>query len=78
MKRILLYFIFPLIILCMNCVACSKGEEGERKKGRIEEMAEETGHSIARSLKAPVNKARDVKDMEEERADEIDEYLEEK
>lgn len=78
MKRILIYLMLPLFILCMNCAACSKGEEGERKKSRIEKMGEETGHSIARSLKAPVNKARDVKDMEEERAEEIDEYLEEK
>jgi hypothetical protein len=78
MKGKLIFFLIPLIILGINCAACSKVEEGERKKGKIEEMAEETGHSIARSLKAPVNKARDVKDMEEERAEDIDEYLEDK
>ena len=40
MKKIMIYSIIVLIILCIHFSACSKGEDDEKEKGAIEKMTE--------------------------------------
>ena len=82
MKRLLLCVFLGLSILSLCLCACSKKEEAKQEKGKIEQMTDEAAEVIVTKIRTPMDRARSVKEQEIDRAqamdDAIDEALEEK
>jgi hypothetical protein len=77
MKRIVTYLAIALFLSCTISFACSKKEDVESEKGKIEKMTDRTADVIVEKIKTPIERARSVKDMEEKRMKGIDETLKE-
>jgi len=77
MKRLVMYFAIALLVFCINFSACSKDENVEPNKGRIEEMTERAADVAVKKIRTPIEKARSVRDMEETRMSSVDETLKE-
>jgi len=58
--------------------ACSKKEEAEPEKGDIEKMTDEAADVIVNKIRTPMDRARSVKELEEDRAKAMDEAINEK
>ena len=67
-----------LVVCSLLFFGCSKSEDVEPKKGAIEEMTDHAADVIVDKIKSPIDKARKVKEVEEERAKGIDETLNQK
>jgi len=77
MKKIVTYLAIALFLSCAIFFACSKKEDVESEKGKIEKMTDRAADVIVEKIKTPIERARSVKDMEEERMRGIDETLKE-
>ena len=77
MKKMLIYPAIALFLLSIIFLACSKGEDVESEKGKIERMTDHTADVIVEKIRTPIEKARSVRDMEEDRMRGIDETLKE-
>jgi hypothetical protein len=75
MKKIVLP---ALVLLCFICCGCSRVKDEEQKKGSIEKFTEKTGQDAAEAIKKPINKARDVDRMAQERLENLDQQNTEK
>ncbi len=74
-KRLLTYSAVVLLFFCIGLSACSKEEEGEPEKGKIEQMTDEAADAIVKRIRTPLDKARSAKDKGEERLKALDEEL---
>ena len=72
MKNLFMYFITVLSVLCICFSACSKGEDVESEKGKIEKITDRIAEDAVEEIKAPINKARAVQDMAEKREKGLD------
>ena len=63
--------------MCAN--DCSNNEEAQEgsEKGAIEKMTDRTAKEIVNRIRTPINKARSVKDQQENRQKDMDESLKE-
>ena len=77
MKRLLMYFAIALVVFSVDFFGCSKDENVEPTKGRIEEMTERAADVAIKKIRTPIQKARSVRDMEETRMRSVDETLKE-
>lgn len=77
MKKNVTYLAIALFLSCSIFFACSKNEDLESEKGKIEQMTDRTADIIVERIKTPIDRARSVKDMEKERMRGIDETLQE-
>ena len=77
MKRIFLYLFLVLFLFCGSFFACSKNGDEESKKGRIEEMTDKTAKEIVDYIQTPIERARSVKNVEEDRQNAVEENLKE-
>ncbi len=77
MKKMLIYPAITLFLLSIIFLACSKGEDVESEKGKIERMTDHTAAVIVEKIRTPIEKARSVRDKEEDRMRGIDETLKE-
>ena len=77
MKKIVTYLAIALFLSCTIFFACSKDVESEKGKGEIEKMTDHTADVIVEKIRTPIEKARSVKGMEEDRMRGIDETLKE-
>lgn len=55
--------------------ACSGEKDQKKEKGKIEAMAEQTGHEAAKAIKTPIEKADAAADLAAQRAKEINEQI---
>ena len=72
MKNLFMYLAVVLSVLCIGFSACSKGEEVESEKGKIEKITDQIAEDAVQGIKAPINKARAVQDMAEKRVKGLD------
>ena len=77
MKKILLYPAIVLFLFCATLFACSNNGDEESKKGRIEKMTDKAAKDIVDHIRTPIEKARSVKNIEEDRQNAVEENLEE-
>lgn len=75
MKKLLLP---ALVLLCFICCGCSEARDEKQKKGSIDKFTEKTGQDAAEAIKKPINKAKDVDRMAQERLKILDEQNTEK
>ncbi len=72
MKKLLMYTFSVFVVFCIGFSACSKGEEVEPEKGRIERFTDQVADDAVQGIKAPINKARAVQDMAQKRVNALD------
>ena len=72
MKKILLPALLFVCFLSCICSGCSGAKQGEQEKGSIEKFSEKTGREAAEALKQPINKAKDVDKMAQERIKDLE------
>ena len=77
MKKILLFPILGLSLICGTFFACSKNGDEESKKGRIEKMTDKAAKEIVDHIRTPIERARSVKNIEEDRQNTVEKKLEE-
>ena len=79
MKKMMTYCVLALFLSGAGLLACSnnKEAESESEKGRIEKMTDKAAKKIVNRIRTPINKARSVKDQQEDRLDNMDESLKE-
>ena len=77
MKKILLYPAIVLFLFCGTFFACSNNGDEESKKGRIEKMTDKVAKDIVDHIQTPIEKARSVKTIEEDRQNAVEENLKE-
>jgi hypothetical protein len=75
MKKVLLYPVIALFLFCIIFFACSNNGDVESKKGRIEKMTDKAAKEIVDHIRTPIEKARSVKKMEEDRQNAVEENL---
>lgn len=75
MKKIVTYLAIALFLSCTIFFACSKKEDKEPEKGKIEKMTDHAAEVIVEKIKTPIDRARSVKEQEKERMKGIDESL---
>lgn len=77
MKKILIFPILVLFLFCGTFFACSKNGDEESKKGRIEKMTDKAAKEIVDHIRTPIERARSVKNIEEDRQNAVEKNLEE-
>jgi len=67
MTKKLLYFTIALLFAGMSLWACSGDTGGESEKGAIKQMTDQVAKDLVHQIRSPINKARAVKDREDDR-----------
>ena len=75
--RKILFYTFTFLFLCFWISACSNGGENEQEKGAIEKMTERTVHDMVEKIQTPIDRAKNAKETEEDRAKKMDEIIKE-
>lgn len=75
MKRLMTYLSIVSVVFCITFSACTKKEEVEPEKGKIDKMTDEAADAIVQKIRTPINQARSAKDTGEERLKAFDEEL---
>jgi len=73
MKKFLLFLIITSFLFSASFSACSKKKEPE--KGAIKKLTDEVADEAVKHIRAPMEKARKVKNMAEDRGEIIEEEL---
>ena len=76
-KRLPVYFAMVLLSFSIGFSACSKKEEADPKKGKIDEMTDRAADAIVTKIRTPLGKAQSTKASEDERVKALDEALKE-
>lgn len=77
MKKMLLFTVIALLFGCATLFSCSNNKEAESEKGIIETFTDKTAKDVAGRILAPMEKARSVKDQQEDRSSDMEESLKE-
>ena len=77
MKRLMIYPAIALTVLVLCFSACSKGKDAEPEKGKIKKMTDRAANVAVEKIRNPLDKARAVQKMEEERMKAADDSMEE-
>ena len=72
MKKLLMYIFSALVVFWIGFSACSRGEDVEPEKGKIEKFTDRIANDAVQGIKAPINKARAVQDMADKRVKALD------
>jgi|GEM_PF-459115 hypothetical protein len=67
MKKLFLYFTAALLFCVLSLVGCSSDSAEEPEKGAIRKMTDEVAHDLSHKMRSPIDKARALKDQEEDR-----------
>jgi hypothetical protein len=77
MTKKLLYFTIALLFAGMSLWGCSNNTGGEPEKGAIKQMTDQVAKDIVHHIRSPINKARAVKELEEDRLNDWEDTAEE-
>ena len=77
MKKMVLFTVIALLFGCSTLFSCSDNKEAESEKGIIETFTDKTAKNVAGRILAPTEKARAVKDQQEDRFGDMEESLKE-
>ncbi|MBA7682846.1 hypothetical protein ES703_91201 [subsurface metagenome] len=72
-----LFTVIALLLGCATLFSCSNNKEAESEKGIIETFTDKTAKDVAGRILAPMEKARSVKDQQEDRFSDMEENLKE-
>ena len=77
MTKKFLYFTIALLFTGMSLWGCSNNTGGEPEKGAIKQMTDQVAKDIVHHIRSPINKARAVKELEEDRLNDWEDTAEE-
>ncbi len=77
MKKRLIYFTMTLLFAGLSLWACSDNSGGEPEKGAIKQMTDQVAKDLVHQIRSPINKARAVKEREEDRLNDWEDTAEE-
>ena len=77
MKKMLMFSIIVLLLGSTTFFSCSNNNEAESEKGMIETFTDKTAKDVAGRILAPIEKARSVKDQQEDRLSDMEESVKE-
>ena len=77
MKKTFIYSVIALLFGCATLISCSNNKEAESEKGIIETFTDKTAKDVAGRILAPIEKARSVKDQQDDRFSDMEESLKE-
>ena len=81
MKKMMTYSVLALLFVSVALLTCSNNKEAESEseseKGTIEKMTDRAAKEMVNRIRTPINKARSVKDRQEDRFNDMDESLKE-
>ena len=77
MKKMVLFTVMALLLGCSTLFSCSDNKEAESEKGMIETFTDKTAKDVAGRILSPMEKARSVKDQQEERFSDMEESVKE-
>ena len=72
MKKVLMCILSVLVVFWIGFSACSKSEEVETEKGKIEKFTDQIAEEALQGIKTPINKARAVQDMADKNVKALD------
>jgi hypothetical protein len=75
MKKVIIYCVFAWVLGGGMFIACSNNEQAESEEGTIDRITGKAAREMVNRIRTPINKARSVKDREEDRLNEMDESL---
>ena len=75
MKQLLRYCSILIVIFSLFLPSCT-GDKKEEKKGTINEMTDNAAKAAVEKINKPIDKAKDVKKMEDKRLEEMNRQLE--
>lgn len=75
-KKRLLNLTMALLLTGMFPWACSNNTDGESEKGAIRKMTDQVADEMVHKMRNPIDKARSVRDQEEDRLSEVEEAAE--
>ncbi|MEE9537287.1 MAG: hypothetical protein V3V51_07575 [Desulfobacterales bacterium] len=75
MTKMLLYSVMVLFLGSVTIIACSDNKEIESEKGTIEKMTDKAAKEMVNKIRTPIDKARSVKNQQEDRLNEIDKIV---
>jgi len=74
-KRLL--FTIPLLFASVFLWSCSNNPGEESEKGTIRKMTDQVAHDLSHKIRSPIEKARAVKEQEEDRLNDLEDTAEE-
>ena len=77
MKKLLLSYTIFLLLASVSLWGCSGNSGEESEKGAIRKMTDQVAHDLSHKIRNPIDKARAVKNQEEDRLDELEDATEE-
>ena len=77
MKKLLLSYTIFLLLASVSLWGCSGNSGEESEKGAIRKMTDQVAHDLSHKIRSPIDKARAVKDQEEERLNDLEDAAEE-
>jgi hypothetical protein len=72
MRKLFMYIFSVSVVFWIGLSACSRGEDVETEKGKIEKFTDQIADDAVQGIKAPINKARAVQDMADKRVKALD------
>ena len=77
MKKIILHFALALLFATVYLWGCSSNSGEESEKGAIRKMTDQVARDLSHKIRSPIDKARAVKEQEEERLNDLEDTAEE-
>ena len=77
MTKMLLFSVMVLFIGSAVFIACPDNKDAESEKGTIEKMTDKAAKEMVNKIRDPIDKARSVKDQQEDKLDEIEKTIKE-
>jgi hypothetical protein len=78
MKKMLIPVLLGVCLVSLICPGCSRTKDGEQEKGSIEKFTEKTGQDAADAIKKPINRAKDIDALAQERIKNLEKQDDEK
>ena len=76
MKKIMFHFPVAVLFTAFCLWGCSSNSGEESEKGTIRKMTDQVAHDLSDKIKNPIDKARAVKDQEEDRLNDLEDTAE--
>lgn len=77
MRKLFLCFTAAVLFSGLFLVGCSSNSGEEPEKGEIRKMTDQVAHDLTHKMRSPIDKARALKDREEDRLNDQEDAAEE-